>query len=213
MIIYDNFGLNDTYNTSGTRSATTPNRGNPPSDNDVANAFLVPTTSDFLLDSIELAVWRMAGANELDAWITEDIIAINPRDGSYPRGEPDMNNILEHFRFSNQAVSSGGLGSIIMAESVLHPLLKANSKYWLAISVPEPDSEIAWYSSIIGGVHDYEWIAEKTIPFYEDKWRVSKVTGGFAFRISGTSVPEPSTFFLLGIGLTGVGFLRRRFKN
>jgi hypothetical protein len=33
------------------------------------------------------------------------------------------------------------------------------------------------------------------------------------FAVARTQVPEPSTILLLGAGLAGVGFLRRRFKN
>ena len=39
------------------------------------------------------------------------------------------------------------------------------------------------------------------------------ITGTLNSLSSAAPVPEPSTFFLLGAGLSGIGFLRRRFRS
>ncbi|MBE9528727.1 MAG: PEP-CTERM sorting domain-containing protein [Proteobacteria bacterium] len=55
---------------------------------------------------------------------------------------------------------------------------------------------------------------------YDTGWQWNTLAGsgatgyfGASFQAAATSVPEPSTLLLLGSGLVGLGFVRRRFKR
>jgi hypothetical protein len=55
------------------------------------------------------------------------------------------------------------------------------------------------------------YLAAAHIYVQDDNNKSAALTTGFA--ANGTRVPEPSTLLLLGAGLLGVGFVRRRFKK
>jgi len=191
-IIYNTFGPGDTFNSPGwtisNQSDTTPNF-------DQGDAF-IPDAS-YRLDTIELAFSLVRGTNTLDVWLMSD-----------SGGKPGA--IIETFQFINQ-MSSIPLRGIISGTSTLHPLLEANTQYWLIASVPVSGTLAPWWMSPSGeGLHaDREDLGPWSV-FNTSRSDLEKQG---AFRINGTPVPEPSTILLLGAGLAGVGILRRRFKN
>jgi hypothetical protein len=193
-VIYSGFSPDDAYSTSASRSATTPNRGNPPADGDLGAHFRVPANSDYALDSIELALRFDAGVNALDIWIMRSVINVNPLDGGQPRDEPDDQGVLEHFLITNSVLP--GIGNIVFLESQARPILAADSLYWVVISVPEPDSEIAWWAAHESLIPNPVWLAER---FDLEPWivRFSLEGPGRAFRVTATPVPEPTCFSLL----------------
>jgi|GEM_PF-3482664 len=166
--IYDGFGLNDTFNATSFRSATMPPQGNPPADSDIGTAFLVPQGSDLQLESVHIALKLMNGANKVDIWLTED-------DGI----KPSNDKIIESFSLNNILSHSG---SIISIPSIRQPVLQAGATYWLIISVPLPDSNVALLSSPL------EFIPRKVIfaeRYNSRDWEVkdSRSGPGYAFRI------------------------------
>ena len=181
-ILYDSFDPGDIYYTHGSRSATSPNQGNPSADNNVANGFINDSGADYLFESIEVALLYRTGPNELDVWLMGN----NPEGNGGTIGTPDENNIIESFRLSNQTTGES-IGSIVKIDSVLKPVLKAGSQYWIVLSVPEPNSQIAWWSAPIGGGGESTAIiAEKNSSWPEFSWRSYQVREGFALRVTGT---------------------------
>jgi hypothetical protein len=185
-VIFDNFGPGDTYNTGV--GWTISSSGSSPGHWDQGDAF-TPLGSDYRLDTIELAMWLATGTNELDVWLMSD-----------SSGKPGA--VIESFYFNG--VMQPAPGSVLLANSVLNPVLLAGTQYWLVASTPGPDTWAAWNKNSTGDTGPHaQWVG--------GPWGVANDTAG-AFRISGT-VPEPSTLLLLGSGLAGLGFVRRRLKG
>jgi len=172
IVIYDGFGLSDDYNKESHRSATTPQKGNPPADMDVGTAFVISGENDLKLHSITLALRLFAGQSELDLCLLTDL-----------DDKPD-HKILEKFTLGEEVSPSGGVYTVI---SKLNPKLIAGKQYWLVISVRRPDSQIALHSA----PQDFRPIGAK---FAERMnlgvWEVSSSSSGpgYAIRILGTIV-------------------------
>jgi serine/threonine protein kinase len=168
VIVYDSFGVNDTFSTSSSKSATTAPQGNPPSDGDIGTAFVVPSVEDLRLESITLALALGYGVNSAELWILGD-----------QDGVPDEQNILETFQLVNMLSTQG---STITVSSSRQPLLQAARRYWLLLSVPEPDTRVAWLSAPLDFMPHAATLVKR---FDHGGWQIAESPSGpgYAFRI------------------------------
>ncbi len=184
-VIYSGFGANNSYYALGSRSATTPPRGNPAADADLAQALHVYGAPDFALTSIHLAVRLAAGANRLDVWLMG-----NQQQPGQQFGKPD-GTTLESFRVEGQ-MTSASRGSVIHLASALRPVLHSGWDYWVVLSVPDPGSDVQWYSASLDLPPAQQWIGER-FSFNQNQWEIAHAFSGFAVRLEGAQIPTPST--------------------
>jgi hypothetical protein len=155
------------------------------------DGFVVPGTGNYRLDQIELAASLYSGPNMLDVTLYDTV-----------NGLPGT--ALETFHFTDvMGPYTSYPNPLLVSPSILHPLLAAQSQYWLIASVPDPTSVALWAWN---DVSDWGPRAQSHYgsPFWgSDYWRG-------ASRVTASQVPEPTTLLLLGSGLTALMLYRRR---
>lgn len=188
-VIFNNFGPGDSYDVNrGVTIGLAGGIGGPHIDTAVAFA---PIGNSFTLDGIELAINLGSGLNLLDVALTTSV-------GGFPGA------VLETFRFVNAMGPLGFLNPPLIADSVLHSLLSEGTQYWVVASAPDLSTSAAWNLNTTSDPGPQAQ-REDSGPWF----LVSPPRG--AFRVSGTAIPEPSTFTLLGLGVLGLlGYALRR---
>jgi hypothetical protein len=182
--LFNSFGLGDSYNINIGLTVGY----NPFYDDAITgNQFSFGGTVPYTFDMVELAICRVLGANELDVHLMSDV-------GNQPGA------IIEAFHFSGAMDPLGQYNPLLIANSNLYPTLYPNTNYWFVASVPL-GSSAAWNLSSPSVTGTF---AQK---YGTGPWNVNQGTMS-AFRVTGTVVPEPSTFVLLGAGFLGLGFFR-----
>lgn len=97
------------------------------------DAFTTALTTDFTLDRVELAVGLISGnVNSLIVSLYSD-----------QNGSPG--SLLESFWLDNQMGPFGQDHALLVADSVLHPILTAGSSYWLLATTADPTTAAGWY--------------------------------------------------------------------
>lgn len=104
--------------------------------------------------------------------------------------------IIEVFHFSGAIGKSGPNYQLLVANSMLNPVLNSGTNYWFIAFVPT-DERAGWNRS------------SRAVTRIKAQ-RLSTGTGNNslttqnAFRVSGSVVPELSTVFLLSVGFSGL---------
>lgn len=170
VTLWDGFWANDDYYRSGSRSATTPRRGNPPSDQDLATAFTVPEGTVVRLDEVSLALSLRAGQDHLKVKILGD-----------QNTAPDDSSVLEVFTSIGLVTPNAG---IVTLRSETTPLLAGGSRFWISLSVEAADSEVAWWSGAMELMPLRALLAER---WNIGAWQVgeSRAGPGYALRVLG----------------------------
>ena len=183
----DGFGVEEAFNHTSSRSATTrdpsypPDRqvihlGGPPGDHDIGTAFEVPAGHDVHLETISLAIDHRAGKDYLDVWVA-----------LYLDGKPDSRSIVEAYRVVG---SQSYLTRIVTLRSPNHPVLQQGRRYWILLPASAPNSETALLSAPLDFVPRPALIAER-----EDggEWDVAESPSGpgFAVRVTGRPFKVP----------------------
>jgi len=188
--IFSTFGPGDSYWPGGTVI------GQAGSEQEKGYQFMFADTYSYYLDMIELPVSLYRGTNELNVWLMTD-------DGDVP------GTIIESFSFIDAMgpYEWGRINPLLIGNSMLHPILAQDTKYWLVASGPAADTEAIWhmsYPQVIG----LEAMRMRAGPWAGEPWEV-RTNVMSAFRISGTVIPAPGAFVLGVIGASLVGYLLR----
>jgi serine/threonine protein kinase len=159
IVVIDHFGPNYERYPSGSRSATTPPRGDPPADHDLAEAF--PTgPQPTRLARLEVAL-RLHGGNGRAS------VALTTDDAGRPSGR-----VLDGWQVH---VTSSGEGEVVRLESQVRTVLRPRSTYWICLSAIEPDSDVAWISGSINLMPLLARFAERDMP---EEWRAAESSSG-----------------------------------
>lgn len=171
VLVEDNFGVNETFSASSSRSATTAARGNPPGDQDIGTAFTTPLEDDVKLRTITVALSKRAGDGDADLCLVPD-----------RAGKPQADAVLERFRLNAPAKATP-----VSVDSTQETILTKGTRYWLLLSTPGKCSEVA----IWGAPEDFKprpaLIAKRRD---SGDWSVAESKGGpgYAFRVVGTQL-------------------------
>jgi hypothetical protein len=113
---------------------------------------------------------------------------------------------LESFQLMNKLPFSENEGPPLLVDSALHPLLDANTDYWLVATAPQP-TEAIW--NVNNLPYDYSG-GTMAYRHNNNPRETPSINPIPAFAISGSPTPEPATLSLLGIGALGLLISRCR---
>ncbi len=195
-VIYSDLGPGDSYH--GADGGWT--LGNPPDFIVSASAFTAGASLD--LSKIEVAAGMILGPNGAPTGVNQLMISLDADSGGTPGA------VLESFTITGEMPVFGtySSGHLVTATSVLHPFLTAGTQYWLVLSVPDDGMTFAgWDWNSIGDTSTLVQDNHGTEVFNNPN-----ITG--AMRITGQSVPEPSSVVMVGISAVAIlgSRLRRR---
>jgi hypothetical protein len=171
-------------------------RGDPLGHQGASYAEAFPGTPTAILESVEIDVQYIfvpglaAGPANLDVSIAAD-------GGNRP------GTILETIHLLNLFGGAPGGSGVVLANSVLHPVLNGIAPYWLIVAPPDLlNTAFDWKISAM------PLVIPLSSRLGSDPWATSP-NQALAFRINGAAVPESGTWYLAGAGLALLAMLRR----
>ena len=202
MVVFDSFGLDDSFNSSHSAVAAW-NISEPFSSGNtgvgLAARFSVQGAS-CSLDAVTLALGYMQDTSQMMLSILRD-------DNGRPTGD-----LLETITLNLSAISN--LVQIATITSSLHPVLATGEAFWLVLEPPaqnlasgDNNSAYYWYDGEMIGAYTFRNFDFESSHW--ENWMVLPPVNLPAFRIEGTPVPEPASIWLLLVGLVTCAYQRR----
>jgi hypothetical protein len=191
-IVFSNLGPNGSSDSSGGYAF-----GDvfPNTIQDIAAFFRVGSQA-FSLQEIDVGMGLMSTPNRITLELLPDV-----------KGAPGPDSqALESFQVVNKLPFTGSNAPAVPVGSVLHPLLEANTGYWIVAAAAQP-TEAIWNSNDVlygGGTFAYR--------VNDGSWEVVANDMSPAFAVLGSPVPEPATLSLLGIAALGLLVFKCRLR-
>lgn len=190
----DNVG---TGNTVYSDSATAPPAGNPPSYNELAAGFQVPTTGGALLDEVELLVFNWGEP----ALVSLSLVGSELAYDGYTTSElgPDSDAVLERWTalVPTTPWAPDATFATIRVRSQSRPLLQPGALYWIVLATEQPGASVAWVSHPVWvpnpGESTSAWRAERNSTWAEFYWLAfgPEVDTGRKMRVTSTIWSKP----------------------
>lgn len=157
--------------------------------NQPADSFVI-SGGNFRLESLTLDLV----SSEIQSGGTPDDYAIRIWDNNVDR----PGNLLESFTVPN----SDSLSGLTTVNSSATPLLSNGDTYWVSAALPDDLSNGLWTG--VEGTSNGRAVAFSNAE--SASWIASSSTTPLSLKVTGTLVPEPSTWALAVLCLLGVGF-------
>jgi PEP-CTERM motif len=178
-------------------------RHDPPPNQGVSAAWEFQATFSAILDEIDLAVQYTSplvggsGAPNLDVSLFSNLA-----------NQPGLSIETIHLTNVNGGSTTTGIASAL---SVSHPLLTAGTDYWLVVAPPDLlNTAFDWKLSPISNTG----VIGEASSLGNAPWQSFATNGGGnAFIVTGTQVPEPTTFALGLLGILALHLLARRQRD
>lgn len=168
MVVADGFGPKNECYEGSHLSVTTPPRGNPPADHDVAEAFFVKDA--VTLEQLDIAVKLIHGLGQAEVILVK---------GDFAGPSEDEEDEVERWPVEINAPETL---QVLRLQSSSKPTLGPREIYWVILSTNDPDSEIAWISSPLQLMRRVSHTAERDRP---NEWQpqVSDSGPGQSLRV------------------------------
>lgn len=181
--------------------------------------------NELAFDQAQLPLFLISGTNQIDIYLEQD-------SGGVPGSILSTFGVDNALGLSASVIEVGaGLPGVSLLAGAANPDLAANAPYWLVADVPAADTIAAWNANLTndlsggatpsdpcpGATSSSSDFVVNSVPSPTGPWTPVACTRP-AFEIDGTpaqssTVPEPSSIVLLGMGLAGLLLLWKRERS